>query len=182
MPVGIPVGTPIKQPLHPTHQPIHRVPHRTRNPIAPVRVAVNSVRPVPVHLHTVLIRMATPLLARRHLARRHSVTRRHIEGGIAQEEIARPQQQGHRLDGHDGVVLGGGEVGDAKGVPEHDVGVGDVFGGVGVDPLGEAHGGFAGGLGHVAAGGVDLVVGVCVGWCQFVGDGRKRQTKKTYIW
>lgn len=52
---------------------------------------------------------------------------------------------------------------DAEGVPEDDVGVGDVGGGVGGDPFGEAAGGVAGGLGDVAAGGVDLCVVVWMG-------------------
>lgn len=51
---------------------------------------------------------------------------------------------------------------DTECVPEHDVGVVDgavvacLF-----DPHGQPHGGFAGSLGDVAAGGVDLVVLIC---------------------
>ena len=47
-----------------------------------------------------------------------------------------------------------------KGVPQHNVAVFNGRGRCGGDPFGEAHAGFAGGLGDVAAGGVDLVVGV----------------------
>lgn len=43
-------------------------------------------------------------------------------------------------------------------MPEHDVGVYDVFVGVRGDPFWEAEGGLAGGLGHVAAGGMELIV------------------------
>ncbi len=50
---------------------------------------------------------------------------------------------------------------DAEGVPEHDVGVFDVFVRVRGDPFGETEGGLAGGLGDVSAGGVELVVLVC---------------------
>ena len=46
-------------------------------------------------------------------------------------------------------------------VPEHDVGVFDVFVRVGGNPFREAEGGGAGGLGDVAAGGVELIVLVC---------------------
>jgi hypothetical protein len=51
-------------------------------------------------------------------------------------------------------------VGDAKGVPEHDVGIVDGFVLRVEDPGGEAMGGGSGGLRDVAAGGVDLFVGV----------------------
>jgi hypothetical protein len=47
---------------------------------------------------------------------------------------------------------------DAEGVPENDVGVGDVCGGVRGDPGWDALGGLARGLWDVAAGGVDLGV------------------------
>ena len=47
-------------------------------------------------------------------------------------------------------------------MPEDYVGVGEVCVWVGGDPGGDALGGFAGGLGNVAAGGVELVVGVCI--------------------
>lgn len=90
------------------------------------------------------------------LTRRPRKTRRHIQRGIFSEEIPGPQQQGHGLRGHDGVILRAGEMGDAKGVPEDDVGVGDVGAGVGGDPFGKAARGVAGGLRDVAPGGVDL--------------------------
>jgi len=52
-------------------------------------------------------------------------------------------------------------MGDAEGVPEDDVAV--VDGGAAVaDPFGDTPAGLAGCLGDVAAGGVELVVGV---WC-----------------
>ena len=49
---------------------------------------------------------------------------------------------------------------DTEGVPENDVGVLDVLVGGLFDPFGEAAGGVARGLGHVAAGGVELIVAV----------------------
>ena len=100
-------------------------------------------------------------LPRGYLRRRPREARRHVQDGIAREEVPRTEKKRHGLRRHDGVVLGGGEMGQAESVPEDDVGV--VDGGVragGFDPCGEALGGFARGLGYVAACGVDLVVGV----------------------
>lgn len=77
-----------------------------------------------------------------------------------QEEVPRPQQQRHRLRGHDGEILRAGEVRDAERVPEHDVRVGNVLRRVLGDPGGDALGGLAGRLGHVASRGVELRVGV----------------------
>lgn len=67
----------------------------------------------------------------------------------------------HRLSRHDGEVLGRREVRQPEGVPEHDVGVGDAGVWRGGDPRRQALRGLAGGLGHVAAGRVELVVRVC---------------------
>lgn len=67
----------------------------------------------------------------------------------------------HRLRRHDGKVLGRREVRQTEGVPEHDVGVVDAGVWRGGDPRRQALRGLAGGLGHVAAGGVELVVRVC---------------------
>lgn len=110
------------------------------------------------HQHTRPIPQLTPPLLREHLARRPRKTRHHIQRRIPNKEIPRPQQQRHRLGRHDGKVLGAGEMDDAEGVPENDVGPGDVLGGVVGDPLGQALGGFAGALGDVPAGGVELGV------------------------
>lgn len=52
----------------------------------------------------------------------------------------------------------------SKGVPQHDVLVVKACVGVRGDPGGDALRGFAGGLGDVAAGGVELAVFVCGGW------------------
>lgn len=52
---------------------------------------------------------------------------------------------------------------DTKGVPENDVGVVDAIVRGLFDPFGEAAGGDARGLRHVAAGGVELIVAVCGG-------------------
>lgn len=80
--------------------------------------------------------------------------------------MARPQQQAHRLGGHDGEVLGAGEVGEAERVPEDDVGVLQVRGRVGRDPGWDALGGVAGGLRHVAACWVELGVVVYETWLE----------------
>ena len=62
---------------------------------------------------------------------------------------------------HHREVLGRGEVREAESVPQHDVFVVEIGGGVGGDPGWEALGGFAGGLWDVAACGVELGVVVC---------------------
>ena len=72
-----------------------------------------------------------------------AITRRYIQAGIAGEEVARPQQQAHRLGRHNREILGAGEVGQTKSVPEDDVGVFQVRGGVGCDPGWDALGGVA---------------------------------------
>lgn len=74
--------------------------------------------------------------------------------------MPRPQQERHGFGGHDGEILGGGEMRDAEGVPEDDVSVVDGVGGRGGDPGGEALRGGAARLRDVAAGGVDFGVGV----------------------
>lgn len=116
-----------------------------------------------------LIPTTPPPFPRQDLTRRPSPAGRHIEGGILLEEVPRPQQQGHGLGRHDGKVLRGGEMDDAKGVPEHDVSVDDALVRVGGNPLWEARRGVAGGLRHMAAGRVDLGV--------VVYDGRKGKEK-----
>lgn len=94
-------------------------------------------------------------------ARDAAVARRHVQARVPGEEVPGPQQQRHRLGRHDGEVLRRGEVHDAEGVPQDDVRVVDGLGRVGLDPGGQALRGVAGGLRDVAAGRVDLVVGVC---------------------
>ena len=64
----------------------------------------------------------------------------------------------HRLRRHDGEVLGRWEVRQSEGVPQHDVLIVEVCVWVRGDPGGDALGGLAGGLGDVAAGGVELAV------------------------
>ena len=64
----------------------------------------------------------------------------------------------HRLRRHDGEVLGRREMRQSEGVPQHDVFVVEVCVWVRGDPGGDALGGLAGGLGDVAAGGVELAV------------------------
>jgi hypothetical protein len=69
---------------------------------------------------------------------------------------------------------------DAKGVPEHDIGVVEVFVRVGGDPGRDALRGFAGGLGDVTAGWVKL--GVVV-WGGLAYDASVRlEGIVTYIW
>lgn len=108
------------------------------------------------------------VLLRRDLARDGHVARRDIQDRVVDEEVARPQEQRHGLGGHDGEVLGRGDVRHAEGVPEHDVRVLDRLGPV-ADPLGQAAGGLARGLGHVPARGPELVVMVCGVVCQIRG-------------
>ena len=64
----------------------------------------------------------------------------------------------HWFRWHHREVLGRGEVREAESVPQHDVFVVEIGGGVGGDPGWEALGGFAGGLWDVAACGVELGV------------------------
>lgn len=64
----------------------------------------------------------------------------------------------HRLRRHDGEVFRRWEVREAESVPQHDIFVVEVRARVGGDPGWDALGGFAGGLGHVAPGGVELGV------------------------
>jgi hypothetical protein len=71
----------------------------------------------------------------------------------------------HRLRRHNREVLRRREVRQSKGVPQHDVLVVEVCVGVRGDPGGDALGGLAGGLGDVAAGGVELAVFVWEGGC-----------------
>ena len=92
------------------------------------------------------------------LARGRRVTRRDIERRVPQEEIPRSEEHRHGLRRHDRIVLGRGEMRDAERMPEDDVRVLNVFVGVLGDPFGQALGGLAGRLGHVAARGVELVV------------------------
>jgi len=95
------------------------------------------------------------------LARRAAVAGRDVERGVLSEEVARPQEEGHGFGGHDGEVFWRGEMRDAEGVPDYDVGVVDGRVAVG-DPFGDAARWLAGGLGHVSAGGTGLVVGVWI--------------------
>src|ERR1700683_181438 len=48
---------------------------------------------------------------------------RHVERGGAGEEAVRDQREPGVLDRHDRPVLGPGDVRDAEGVPQHDVGI-----------------------------------------------------------
>ena len=90
---------PIASPNPPTKRLNHTTSpsHRNTNPIPPI--------------HSI------------HLTRRPRKTRQNIQCRIPRKEIPRPEQQRHRLGGHDGVILWGWEVRDAEGVPEDDVGV-----------------------------------------------------------
>jgi hypothetical protein len=138
--------------MHNPTSPIHPSPHPSTSLTTPLPLH-QPTRPILRTHHTLL-----PLLTR-HTTRRTAITRRDVERRVLGKEVARAQQQRHGLGRHDGEVFGGGEVRDAEGVPENDVFVGDGCVAVG-DPFGEAFGGLPGGLGHVAPGGVELVVGV----------------------
>lgn len=89
------------------------------------------------HQNTNLILPIRHLPLSRHLTRRTTIRGRDIQGRVLGEEVPRPQEQGHGFGGHDGEVLWRGEVRDAEGVPEHDVGVVDAGAAVG-DPLRDA--------------------------------------------
>lgn len=71
-------------------------------------------------------------------------------------------------------------MGDAKRVPEDDVFVVDLLGRVRLDPLGETHRRLAGGLGYVATGRVDLVVGVWRGLVLVWDHGGRGESRRTY--
>ncbi len=88
------------------------------------------------------------------------IIRRHIQRRIPHKEIPRPQQHSHWLRRHDGKVFRCREMRQSKGMPQDDVFIVDFRGRVGCDPFGDAAGGFPGGLGHVAACGVELGVRV----------------------
>lgn len=118
--------------------------------------------PPPSNQPAILLRLINRHLPQqtRYLRRRAAITRRHVQGRVLEEEISRPQQQSERFGRHDGVVFGRWEVRDPECVPQYDVGVLDALVGRGFDPFGKTARGVAGGLGHVPAGGVELVVAV----------------------
>ena len=103
------------------------------------------------HKHTCPIRPIVSLLPSEHLTRRPRKTRHHIQRGVSHKEVPGPEQQRHGLRRHDGKVLWAGEVDDAEGVPEDNIGFGDVLRGVVGDPLGKTLGRFARGLRDVPA-------------------------------
>ena len=80
----------------------------------------------------------------------------HVEGRVAGEEVDGLEGEADDLAGHDGEVLGAGDVLEAELEPEDDVGVGDgvAAGGPG------AHAGAAARLVRVLAAGVELAVAV----------------------
>src|SRR4029077_4729456 len=69
--------------------------------------------------------------------------RRHVESGVAVEEAEGDKREARVLDRHDRPVLRPRNVGDAEGVPQHDVGIGQ--GAVLLGPLRQA-----GGTAHLA--------------------------------
>ena len=133
-----------------------------RRTVPPVPTATKiAILKLGSNLDTRLVDTAgTAGLARSDLARRPCIAGGHIERRVSQEEVAWSQQQRHGLCRHDGEILGSREVSQAKGVPEDNVFILNVLGGVGVDPQRQALGGLARGLGHVAAGRMNLVVRV----------------------
>jgi hypothetical protein len=126
-------------------------------PKNPTLLFTTRCLPARNHQRRHLIRRIQHPLLIRHLARRTAIARRDIQCRIAREEIPGSEEQRHGFCRHDGEVFGGGEVRDAEGVPEDDVGI--VDGGVAVrDPFRDAAGRLPRCLGDVAAGGEDLVV------------------------
>lgn len=88
------------------------------------------------------IRRLQRALAGSDLAWGTAVARRDVHDGVAGEEVAGSQEEGDGLDGHDGEVLGRGDVGYAERVPEDNVFLLDGLCAV-ADPFGNAGGGLA---------------------------------------
>jgi hypothetical protein len=81
--------------------------------------------PTSNHQFRHLIRSIQHLLLISNLARSATIARRYIQRWIPGEEIPWSEQQCHGFCGHDGEIFRGGEMRDAKCVPEDDVGVVD---------------------------------------------------------
>lgn len=113
--------------LHLRTQAIHAI-----GPVNTIAIHVS----ISVHLPVRLPICLCPCLRLRYLARSLRETRRNVQSRISGEEISRSQQQCHRLGRHDWIVFRTGEVGETKSVPQHNIGVGDVGGRVGVNPFG----------------------------------------------
>jgi hypothetical protein len=118
-----------------------------------------------------------------HLTRGTTITRRDIQRRILIKEIPRAQQQRHRLRRHDGEILRSWEVRDTEGVPEDDVGVVDRGLAIG-DPFWDTPRRLARGLGHVPAGGVELVVGIweVLGLGSEIGEARRGGCTFCYVY
>lgn len=111
------------------------------------------------HTRSVTLLAGTCISPSGNLRRRTRKARRHIKDRAPVKEVTRAKKERHRLSRHDRVVFRRGEVRETESVPQHDV---CVINGTartsGFDPGGQTFRGFAGGLGHVAASWVDLVV------------------------
>ncbi len=90
--------------------------------------------------------------------------------------------QGDRFDGHDGEVFWRREVRNAKGMPEDHVGVVDALVAVLLDPFGKPSGGVAGGLWHVPARRVDLIVVIWSGGVLATCHAAMTRDRNGYIW
>lgn len=113
----------------------HRTASTITRPTDPF--TIYFLRHLKSQLAQLIRRIVHALAFRQQLARRACIAGGHIQHRVSGKEVARAQQQRHGLDRHDRKILGRGKVGDAKGVPNYDVGVVDGLGAV-ADPLGKA--------------------------------------------
>jgi hypothetical protein len=107
-------------------------------PVGPIRaIRPSTAALTKSHLAQLICSVDHGLLLGRDLARDGDVTRWDVHDWVVGEEVARAQQEGHGLDGHDGEVLWGWDVSHSKGVPQDKVRVLDGLAAV-TDPLGQA--------------------------------------------
>lgn len=118
----------------------HRTASTITRPTNPF--TIHSFRHLKSQLAQLIRRIVHALAFSQQLARRACIAGGHIQHRVSGKEVAWAQQQRHGLDRHNREILGRGEVGDAKGVPNNDVGVVDGLGTV-ADPLGKTARGLA---------------------------------------
>lgn len=138
----------------PSQSSIPYTPHRSIHKQPPKNASNQHTRPITPFTSTRI----RPLCG---LRRSPHKTRRHIQRRVPFEEVARSQKNRHWLRWHDRIILRRWEMRQPEGMPKYDVGV--FNGAVGAccfDPSREALRRFAGGLGDVSTGRVDLIVGV----------------------
>ena len=114
-----------------------------------------------LHARPIILLARTCRTTSRNLRRSSSEARRNIQCRVPSEEVPRTKKQRHRFRRHDGEIFRGREMGQTKGVPQDDIGIvnGAVRSGC-FDPGWNALRRLARGLWDVAAGRVNLVVGI----------------------